>query len=119
MKKRPVAQADDATYPSYEEYRKDRKRWLKLVALGAAALGASTVAGCDTINSLLGRDDGCDYPLPGVMVEVTPAPPPGDDDDSAEAATIGERETPAEPATPPPPVAKPDHHVRGKIKMPE
>jgi hypothetical protein len=109
MKKNPIAKTEEAQYPTHVEARRDRRRWMQMLAIGAAAMGAASLAGCDTIDRLLGRDDGCDIPLGGVAPPLIEHDPPGDDDDSAAPVTTsieGDE-------------ARPDAHVRGKMVAPE
>lgn len=110
MKKNPIAKTEDLRYPTHGEARRDRGRWMKVLAIGAAAMGATSLAGCDTIDRLLGRDDGSEIPLAGLAPPlIDNDPPEGDDDDSAAPAAVsaGTDE------------ARPEGHVRGKIAMPE
>lgn len=118
MKKKPVTRAAEPTYPTHAEAHPHRARWTRVLAIGVAAAGAASLAGCDTFDRLLGRDGGCDVPLGGVAPPLIENDPPArsdvsDDDDSAQPE---EAATPATTATD---EARPDGHVRDKIKMPE
>ncbi len=113
MEKKPVTRAAEPTYPTHAEAHPHRARWTRVLAVGVAAMGAASLAGCDTFDRLLGRDGGCDVPLGGVAPPLIENDPPAGDDDSAQPE---EAATPATTATD---EARPEGHVRGKIAMPE
>lgn len=104
MKLKPAREATDVSYPEYNDYRTDRRRLLRLLAGGGAALSMGALLGCDQVREVLGLAPQ-HPPLAGtVAIPNPPVPPVGDDDDSADArpvaATRGEIAVP-EAQTPP------------------
>ena len=84
MERKPVADSPTPRYPSYEEFRTNRRKFLSLIGLGAGIAALGGVAGCDQSETAgvspvptqtVPAVDG-EFPvsLPGEM--MAPSPPP-------------------------------------------
>ncbi len=135
MKIKPAHEARETSYPEYDDYRSDRRRLLRLLLGGGAALSMGSLLGCDRVRDVLGLTPP-PPPLPGVMPPpVHPVPPTGDDDDDSAAvrpdAPVPGQAIAPEPATPAAEPAadsggpkegvdhgRPSGRTKGKIKAP-
>lgn len=77
MKLRPARLSTELEYPRYNNYQRDRRRTLELLAIAGAAAATGTLVGCDLFNRPHGVTRG----------DVAAPVPPSDDDDSASQTT--------------------------------
>lgn len=102
-KLRPVRAARDTEYPSFRAYRDERRKVLRWLGAGGAAVAASGLLGCDTVMGALGLVQP-PAQVRGKIAGPTPHQPPptgGGDDDSAARPEI--RQTAGEVVKPEPP----------------
>jgi hypothetical protein len=137
MHKKPVVNADEVTYPDVASFAAQRRRVLRLLAAGGAAVAAGSFVGCDAVRDGLGLARPCDTHSVGKIAPADPpdpvAPPdpvdPSGDDDSAGGDTEARPEIPppGEPPAAEPPApdgggsegeARPTGHTRGRIRTP-
>ncbi|MDP7114882.1 MAG: hypothetical protein QGH45_23110 [Myxococcota bacterium] len=128
----PVRSIAERDYPSYEGYRRDRRRVLRWLGAGGAALATAGLVGCDRIRDVLGMSQP-QAPLAGTIACPTPPQPVGagegtetETEGETETETKTETETEAEGETEtgaqtvtPDIEARPDAHMRGDIAAPE
>lgn len=83
MKVKPVKQSSDVCYPEYGDYDPERRRLLRVLIAGGAAVGAGALLGCNQVREVLGVGPQ-PVQLDGeIACPTPPVPPPADDDDSS------------------------------------
>jgi len=73
---RPVHKTRDSEYPSFDEYHHGRRRVLRWLGAGGAAMATAGLVGCDPIRDVLGLAPGPGRLAGDVACPVPPQPQP-------------------------------------------